>query len=62
MAGDSDGEGNNTACTTVEKAPKFAVKKESGKASAVNGKWSSTYTVTVTNTGVLAGKSAAVAD
>ena len=63
LDGDSDGEGNNTACTTVEKAPKFAVKKEaSGEASAVNGKWSSTYTVTVTNTGVLAGKSAAVAD
>ncbi|WP_250257991.1 hypothetical protein [Dermabacter sp. Marseille-Q3180] len=63
LDGDSDGEGNNTACTTVEKAPKFAVKKEaSGEASAVNGEWSSTYTVTVTNTGVLAGKSAAVVD
>ena len=63
LDGDSDGEGNNTACTTVEKAPKFAVKKEaSGKANAVNGKWSSAYKVTVTNTGVLAGKSAAVVD
>ena len=63
LDGDSDGEGNNTACTTVEKTPKFAVKKEaSGKANAVNGQWSSTYTVTVTNTGVLAGKSAAVVD
>ncbi|MCT2151010.1 hypothetical protein M3D48_10405, partial [Dermabacter vaginalis] len=51
------------ACTTVEKAPKFAVKKEaSGKANAVNGKWSSTYKVTVTNTGVLAGKSPVVTD
>ncbi|MCG7443844.1 DUF11 domain-containing protein, partial [Dermabacter vaginalis] len=61
LDGDSDGQGNNTACTTVEKAPKFAVKKEaSGKANAVNGKWSSTYKVTVTNTGVLAGKSPVV--
>ncbi|MCT2026262.1 DUF11 domain-containing protein, partial [Dermabacter hominis] len=63
LDGDSDGQGNNTACTTVEKAPKFAVKKEaSGKANAVNGKWSSTYKVTVTNTGVLAGKSPVVTD
>ncbi|MCT1867768.1 hypothetical protein M3B90_09570, partial [Dermabacter sp. p3-SID358] len=50
MKGDSDGSKNNTACATVEKAPKFAVKKEtSGEASAVNGKWSSTYKVTVSN-------------
>ena len=62
MPGDTDGEDNNTACTTVTKDPVFAVKKESGKASAVNGKWSSTYTVTVTNTGERAGQSKAVVD
>ena len=62
MGGDTDGAKNNTACTTVE-GPNFAVKKEAaGEATAVNGKWSSTYTVTVTNTGVVAGKSAAVTD
>ena len=62
MPGDTDGEDNNTACTTVEKDPAFAVKKESGKASAVNGEWSSTYTVTVANTGERAGKSKPVVD
>ncbi|MCT1867257.1 hypothetical protein M3B90_06940, partial [Dermabacter sp. p3-SID358] len=63
MNGDSDGDGNNTACTTVEDDPKFAVKKEaSGEVTAVNGKWSSSYTVTVSNTGVLSGTSQTVTD
>ena len=63
MNGDSDGDGNNTACTTVEDDPKFAVKKEaSGEVTAVNGEWSSAYTVTVSNTGVLSGTSKPVTD
>ncbi|MCT1867707.1 DUF11 domain-containing protein, partial [Dermabacter sp. p3-SID358] len=61
MADDSDGPDNNSACNPVP--AKFSVKKEAvGKATAKNGTWSSTYKVTVKNTGDVKGVSKPVKD
>ncbi|MCG7301712.1 hypothetical protein MHJ85_10680, partial [Brevibacterium ravenspurgense] len=64
MEEDSDGPENNDACNPVSKDPSFKVKKDSGKdgAQAEGGKWTSAYTVTVTNDGEVAGTSKAVTD
>ncbi|PKY69378.1 hypothetical protein CYJ40_10990, partial [Brevibacterium ravenspurgense] len=48
----------------MSKDPSFKVKKDSAEAGAEaeNGKWTSAYTVTVTNDGEIAGTSKAVTD
>ncbi|PWI27481.1 hypothetical protein CAY35_06700, partial [Pseudoglutamicibacter cumminsii] len=65
MEGDSDGPENNDACNPVSKDPAFAVKKDADTTSVVTSEgktWKATYTVTVSNTGDIAGTSKAVTD
>ncbi|MCT1686794.1 hypothetical protein [Pseudoglutamicibacter cumminsii] len=65
MEGDSDGPENNDACNPVGKDPSFAVKKDADTTSVVTSEgktWKATYTVTVSNTGDIAGTSQAVTD
>ena len=65
MEGDSDGPENNDACNPVSKDPSFKVKKDADTKSVVTSEgktWKATYTVTVSNTGVVAGTSKAVTD
>ncbi len=65
MEDDSDGPENNDACNPVGKDPSFAVKKDADTTSVVTSEgktWKATYTVTVSNTGDIAGTSQAVTD
>ncbi|WP_416212931.1 hypothetical protein [Pseudoglutamicibacter cumminsii] len=65
MEGDSDGPENNDACNPVSKDPSFKVKKDADTKSVVTSEgktWKATYTVTVSNTGDVAGTSKAVTD
>ncbi|WP_460743782.1 DUF7507 domain-containing protein [Mariniluteicoccus endophyticus] len=66
LDGDTDGEDNNDACTPVKGTPTFAVKKTTAADPITLGvddtTATRTYTVTVTNTGNVAGTSPAVVD
>ncbi|WP_219930472.1 DUF11 domain-containing protein, partial [Pseudoglutamicibacter cumminsii] len=65
MEDDSDGPENNDACNPAGKDPSFAVKKDADTTSVVTSEgktWKATYTVTVSNTGDIAGTSQAVTD
>ena len=65
MEGDSDGPENNDACNPVSKDPSFAVKKDADTKSVVTSEGKTlkaTYTVTVSNTGDIAGTSKTVTD
>ena len=63
MEEDSDGPENNDACNPVSKDPLFKVKKDSAGAELGDGdSFTSKYSVTVTNSGAVAGTSKAVTD